>query len=153
MQHCVSHSSIEAEYRAVATSVSEINWITTLLHELQVKPSHTLTAFSDNIGTTYICANPVLHNKTKHVIDFHFVRDQVEQNKLKVQHLHAADQVADILTKTLQLSAFRHHFIKLAVMELPPSLQGRNNTSAISASTDPKDYPIKLGYQFLIPLT
>nr|XP_016514347.1 PREDICTED: uncharacterized mitochondrial protein AtMg00810-like [Nicotiana tabacum] len=77
-QRSVSRSSTEAEYRAVAAVVSEVNWLTNLLHELHFPLSAPPTVLCDNVSTTYICANPVFHSRMKHVdIDFHFVRGQV----------------------------------------------------------------------------
>lgn len=92
-QRSMFRSSTKVEYQAVAATVAEINlnWITNLLRELHINLQTPPTVFCD-ISTTYVCANPVFHSKMKHVaIDFHFVRDQVEHNKLQVNHLHATN--------------------------------------------------------------
>lgn len=92
-QHSVSRSSTEAEYRAIADAVSETNWLTTLLSELRFSISGIPKVLCDDVGTTYICANPVFHSQIKHVaIDFHFVQEQAENGLLQVSHLHTADQ-------------------------------------------------------------
>lgn len=45
-----------------------------LLTKLGVPFSPVPTIYYDNIGTTYVCANPKLHSKMKHVrVDFHFI--------------------------------------------------------------------------------
>ena len=97
-QPSVSRSSTEGEYRAVAATVSETNWLTHLLEEIQFPLIVVPKVLIDNISTTYICGNPVFHSRMKHVaIDFHFVREQVERKHLEVVHLHAADQVVHSL--------------------------------------------------------
>ncbi|XP_047249876.1 uncharacterized protein LOC124885677 [Capsicum annuum] len=66
-------------------------------------------------STTYICANPVFHSRMKHMaIDFHFVREQVERKQIDGAHLHAFDQVVDLLTKPLPHTLFNKYFSKLA---------------------------------------
>ncbi|KAF3658536.1 hypothetical protein T459_11353 [Capsicum annuum] len=126
-QRSVSRSSTEAEYRAVAATVSETNWLTSLLHELRFRISDIPWIFCDNVSTTYICANPVFHSRMKHIaIDFHFVREQVQNKDIAVQHLHSADQVADMLTKPLPRVSFVKHFSKLGVVDIT-NLRGRNN--------------------------
>lgn len=85
--------------------------------------------YCDNVSTTYICANPVLHSRMKHVaIDFHFVREQVQRATLNVEHLNALDQVGDILTKPLPRTAFNQNLLKLGLGEHTLNLRGRNNT-------------------------
>ncbi|KAH0730260.1 hypothetical protein KY289_001448 [Solanum tuberosum] len=76
-QHSVSRSSTEAEYQAVVATVSETNWLTHLLQELQFLLTVVPRVVCDIISTTYICVNLVFHSRKKHVaIDFHFVCEQ-----------------------------------------------------------------------------
>ena len=95
-QRTISRSSTEAEYEIVADATAELTWIKSLLHELQLQLS------------TYLAVNPVFHAQTKHVkIDYHFVREQVTSQQLRVGYLSTKDQVADILTKPLKkISSF-----------------------------------------------
>jgi hypothetical protein len=70
----VSRSSTEAEYKALANATAEMIWVETLLTELGVKVLQKPSLWCDNLGATYLSANPVFHARTKH-IDFHFVRE------------------------------------------------------------------------------
>ena len=75
-QRSVARSSTEAEYKAVATTASEVIWLSSLLKELRVSCPSPPTIYCDNIGATYLCSNPVFHSRMKHIaIDFHFVRE------------------------------------------------------------------------------
>lgn len=116
-QKTVARSSTEAEYRAVASAVAETNWVMNLLHELKVPLCRPPNIYCDNIGATYHCQNPVMHSKMKHIeVDFHFVRDQVVKEAIVVRHIHAADQLADTLTKALPKPAFLRHLSNLSVV-------------------------------------
>jgi hypothetical protein len=95
-QPTVSRLSTEAEYRAMANATAEIIWVQTLLRELGVRSPPAARLWCDNIGATYLSANPVFHARTKHIeIDYHFVRERVAQKLLHVQLIGAGDQVAD----------------------------------------------------------
>ena len=62
----------------------------------------------DNLGATYLSANPVFHARTKHIeIDYHFVRERVAQKLLEIQFIPTGDQVADGFTKPLQVRQFQ----------------------------------------------
>ncbi|XP_074347219.1 uncharacterized protein LOC141686056 [Apium graveolens] len=96
-------------------------------NELRIPLAAEATVYCDNVGTTYLCQNPVFHSRMKHIaIDFHFVCDQVQQKHIDVQHIHSADQVADSLTKPLSSSAFHLHFNKLGLVQLTPNLREGN---------------------------
>lgn len=101
-QPTVSRSSAEVEYKAVANASAEIMWIRTLLKELGVQTPAAARLWFDNIGATYLASNPVFHGRAKHVeIDYHFVRERVAQQLLKIAFVSTNDQVADGFTKPL----------------------------------------------------
>ncbi|KAF3630140.1 hypothetical protein FXO38_27328 [Capsicum annuum] len=113
-QRTITRSSTEVEYHAVASALAETNWVTNLLKELHVSLPQRPTIYCDNVGATYLCANPIFHSRMKHIsVNFHFVRKQVQQNQVLIVHIHAAEQIADTLTKSLPKPAFDKHLFKL----------------------------------------
>lgn len=99
-QPTVSRSSTKAEYKALANGTAEATWIQSLLKELGVVQSRAPVLWCDNLGATYLTANPVFHARTKHIeVDFHFVREKVAMGALDVRFISSNDQVADGLTK------------------------------------------------------
>ena len=109
-QPTVSRSSTEAEYKALANATAEIIWVQNLLTELSVYHPKAASLWCDNLGATYLSANPIFHVRTKHIeIDYHFVRERAEK-LLNIRFIPTGDQVADGFTKPLtlhQLKAFR----------------------------------------------
>ncbi|GKB45440.1 ribonuclease H-like domain-containing protein [Tanacetum coccineum] len=76
--HTLSRPSAEAEYRGVANVVAETAWLRNLLRELHSPLSTATLVYCDNVSAVYMSANPVQHQRTKHIeIDIHFVRDMV----------------------------------------------------------------------------
>lgn len=62
--------------------------------------------------------------RTKHVeLDFHFIRERVVSQQLKIQFLSSKDQIGDILTKGLS-TRFLLLCDKLTVTFAPISLRG-----------------------------
>ncbi|GKE18236.1 gag/pol polyprotein [Tanacetum coccineum] len=117
-QRTVSRSSIEAEYKALADTVAELTWLQTLLKKLGIRSSSTPILWCDNLGATYLSANPIFHACTKHIeIDYHFVREMVAQGDLRVQHI--SDQIANIFTKPLPTPRFLFLRSKLQVVARP----------------------------------
>ncbi|WVZ48786.1 hypothetical protein U9M48_000195 [Paspalum notatum var. saurae] len=107
-QATVSRSSTEAEYKAMANATAEIIWIQTLLKELGLDSPKSARLWCDNLGATYLSANPVFHARTKHIeVDYHFVRERVAQRLLDIQIISTHDQIADGLTKVLSTTKLR----------------------------------------------
>jgi hypothetical protein len=109
----VSRSSTEAEYKSLANATVEVIWVETLLKELGIKLQRAPCLWCDNMGATYLSANPIFHARTKHIeIDFHFVRERVAQKMLDIKFISTHDQVADGFTKPLaykELEKFKYN--------------------------------------------
>jgi hypothetical protein len=56
----------------------------------------------DNTSAIELAKNPVNHERSKHIdVHFHFIRDYVREESVKLVHVASQDQVADIFTKPL----------------------------------------------------
>lgn len=94
----MSRSSIEVEYRSLANTTAELNWVASMIHELGITISSPLNLACKKLGMNYLARNLVHHGKAKHVaISYHFVREQVAAGSLIVNHVSSEDQLADIL--------------------------------------------------------
>jgi len=117
-QDTVSHSSAEAEYRAMSDALKEVNWLRKLLHGFDVKHAPT-RFFCDSKTAIYIATNPVFHERTKHIEnDCHAVRDAVKAGLINLHHIRTKEQVADILTKALGRVQFNTLLSKLGVCDM-----------------------------------
>jgi histone deacetylase 1/2 len=101
----LSRSSTEAEYKALANA--ELIWVEALVRKLGVTLKEKPCLWCDNIGATYLSANPVFHARTKHIeVDFFFVRERVATKQLRVRFISSKDQIADGFTETLCFKKF-----------------------------------------------
>jgi hypothetical protein len=86
----------------MANATAEIIWLESLLAELGVRLWVAPRLWCDNLGATYLSANPVFHARAKHIeIDFHFVRERVARKQLEIRFISSKDQLADGFTKAL----------------------------------------------------
>ncbi|GJS34883.1 retrovirus-related pol polyprotein from transposon TNT 1-94 [Tanacetum coccineum] len=106
LQSVVAMSTTEAEYVAVSQARKEAVWLKMLLEELGYKQEK-ITLFCDNQIALYLARNPAFHSKTKHIrVQYHFVREKVEEGTMDMRKIHTDDNVADYLTKAINCDKF-----------------------------------------------
>ncbi|KAM2731468.1 hypothetical protein EV2_035124 [Malus domestica] len=142
-QSTVARSSTEAEYRSLAHTAAEITWVCKILKDLHYPLSTFPTLWCDNISAISLASNPVFHARTKHVeIDYHYIRELVLAQLLKVKFICSEDQLADLHTKSLSKTRFNYLCSKLPIglISDPPSrLRGcirENDKSSKSATVN-----------------
>lgn len=121
-QAVVALSSCEAEYLACTHAACQIIWMRQLLGELGFPQKEATVLFCDNNGTIACTHDPHQHTKMKHIdIRAHFIRDCVNNRTIDVIRVPGKENVADIMTKSLQRIL---HANGLKLLGLHPSQGG-----------------------------
>ena len=126
-QLTVSRSSSEAKYRALASATCELQWLTYLLRDLEVKCIKPPVLYCDNQSAIYNVVNPFFHERNKHLeIDCHIVREKLQAGLFKLLPISSKDQVADFFTKSLLPQPFNLLLSKLGMLDIyhPPTCGG-----------------------------
>ncbi|XP_019459959.1 PREDICTED: uncharacterized protein LOC109359717 [Lupinus angustifolius] len=118
-QTTTTRSSSEAEYRALATTSCEIQWLTNLLDNFRVNYVKPALLYCDNDSARHIAANSVFHELTKHIdINCHVVRERLHSKLFHLLPIASIDQSANILTKALDPTHFRFLLSKLGILDI-----------------------------------
>jgi hypothetical protein len=126
-QLTVLRSSLEAEYRALASASCEMQWLLYLMNDLKIQCTKKQVIYCDNLSAIHIAVNPVFHERTKHLeIDCHIVREKVQAGVFKLLPISSKDQVADFFTKSLLPQPFNNLLYKLGMINIyqPPTCGG-----------------------------
>ncbi|KAL0387500.1 UNVERIFIED_CONTAM: hypothetical protein Sradi_2631800 [Sesamum radiatum] len=108
----------------MASTVSELLWITYLLRDFGVSVSLPIL-FWWIIRPVHITTNPIFHERTKHLdIDFHLVRDQFKLGFIAPSHILSSAQLADLFTKSLPVGDFIRFLSKMGFSSPRPILRG-----------------------------
>ncbi|CAJ2652486.1 unnamed protein product [Trifolium pratense] len=121
-QDIVSRSSTEAEYRAMASTTTEIVWLRWLLSDMSVALSEPTPMYCDNKSAIQIAHNSIFHERTKHIeIDCHFTRHHLQHGTITLPFISSSLQIADLFTKTHSIKRFRFLIDKLSLLPITAS--------------------------------
>jgi hypothetical protein len=105
-QKVVTLSSCEAEYIVATTAACQGVWLARLLAEFKGEKVRAYSLKMDSQSAIQLSKNPVFHDCNKHIdTRYHFIRECVVHNRVRLEFIRTAEELADILTKALGVSA------------------------------------------------
>ena len=117
-QSTIALSSTEAEYIVLSEAGREACWLRNLYDELGYKQNNPMLIKGDNDGSIMMARNPQFHKRSKHIdTQWHWIRDLVERNVVKIESCQDPDQTADILTKALAKPKHQKHVREMGLTQ------------------------------------
>jgi hypothetical protein len=106
-QSSVALSSMEAEYMAASAACQEAVWLDRVLRELGSTNDNTIILYEDNKSCIQFSKNNSIHKRSKHIDQrYHYIRELVAENRVRLEYIPTEDNIADILTKPLASDRF-----------------------------------------------
>ncbi|KAL4191366.1 hypothetical protein AMTRI_Chr07g80160 [Amborella trichopoda] len=121
-QSTILRLSAEVEYHSMATTAYELTWMKNLFSDLGIHHPQPMHLHCENQVALHIIANSVFHERIKHIeIDFHLIKEKIQNGLIRTSHISTKLQLADILTKALGNAQFYFLLSKLGVLYTHPS--------------------------------
>jgi hypothetical protein len=115
----IATSTVESEFRAIHTLISEVIWLRSLLIDLGIDVQELGNIYCDNLAAQHIATNPTFHERTKHLnISYHFVREKLLEGYIQLHHVPSRIQKVDIMTKPLAKCDFNRLISMLGIMDI-----------------------------------
>jgi hypothetical protein len=101
-QKSTAQSSCEAEYYAAGMAGNEVSWLSSFLKELGFLPATPIVVYSDSQSALSLSANPVWHEKSKHIATrWNAIRELIYLKTILLLKIKTDFQIADSLTKAV----------------------------------------------------
>ena len=101
-QPCTALSTTEAEYVAACEATKTAVWLSCLLQDFTGTKMLKVPIYCDNQGAVRLVYNAEFHQRTKHIqLRYHYIREQIAEERIEVKYVSTEDQLADIFTKAL----------------------------------------------------
>eukprot|EP00253_Pinus_taeda_P014607 PITA_14607 len=105
-QSVVALSTTEAEYLVATHASKEAVWLQRLCSSMGLV-QRSISIDYDNQSAIFLAKNPTCHLKTKHIdVQYHFVRDMIEDKKVLLVKVDTLKNTADALTKSVSSENF-----------------------------------------------
>ncbi|CAJ2651441.1 unnamed protein product [Trifolium pratense] len=107
-QSVVALSTTQAEYIALVEGVKEVIWLKGMIGEMGIGQGF-VKIHCDSQCAIHLANHQVYHERTKHIdIWLHVVRDMIETKEIIVEKVASEENPADMFTKSLPRSRFKH---------------------------------------------
>ena len=120
LQKTVAQSSTEGEYLAMGQTTREALWIQELMQSLcLLGANEPVIVFSDSKGALDLSKTTKHHDRTKHInVRHHFLRQHVEEGRVRFIHTPTEFMLADAMTKPLGKEKFAACRDGMGIVEL-----------------------------------
>ena len=106
-------------------AAKEALWLQSFVNEMRGEKDEPLRLNCDNQGARALAKDNKFHSQTKHIdLQFHFIREAVEDNKLLITYVPTEENMADIFTKALARPKFEGFVERLGLREVKGSEEG-----------------------------
>jgi hypothetical protein len=113
-QASVQTSTFGAEFTALKKAVEDAVMMRYHLRSMGVKVTKATPVYVDNLGVVLNASNPASTLNKKHIaLAYHFVREHVANDVIKIRKIHTSDNYADPFTKGLASPAYHGFFYEL----------------------------------------
>lgn len=121
LQTTIALSTAESELIALSEATRFIKSITYLIDKIHdrnliatLKPRICCKIFEDNEAALEISKTPKIRPRSRHInVIYHHFRSEVHNARITVAPIKSTDNLADILTKQLDITLFRKHRSKI----------------------------------------
>lgn len=101
-------SSCEEEYIYAFLCACQVTRMVNLVEEITTNNHVAITMKIDNMYAINLVKNSIAHGRSIHIeMKFHYLRDQVENGKLDLEHFRIENQIVNIMMKGVQVEVFK----------------------------------------------
>eukprot|EP00253_Pinus_taeda_P012373 PITA_12373 len=109
---------VEVEYMAATHASKEVVWLQILCSSMRLVHG-AIRIDCDNQSAIFLAKNPAYHSKTKHIdVQYHFVRDMLEEKKVVLVKVDTLKNIVDALTKSMSSKKFSWHRETMGIPKL-----------------------------------
>lgn len=117
LQTIVARHTTEAEYVAFGAAAAEAAGIRNFLTELGVMPDGPITLLEDNTGALKWAEEIAMLKKKRYIrVDYHYIRQEVDEGNVRVEYVPSSENLADGFTKALERGPYKE-FVRMLGFE------------------------------------
>ena len=131
-QTCITHSTMESEFVALAAAGKEAEWLRNLLLEIELwpQPMPAISLHCDNEATMSRAFSKIYNGKSRHISLRHeYVKQLILEGIITILYVRTSNNLADPFTKGLTKDSVRKTSIGMGLRPYPRVTSDGNPTS------------------------